>query len=158
MNIEVMAWSSLISGLMTFGAVKALSWMPFSIRLLIWFLGVALMGLAMIYLVACYDPNMIKQASVVAYWIMLASRIAVPILAVYVIWKWGSQSVRVVTMASLMTSACGGKDEHPTMSLLMMSGLLLASVWLIAEWVVMLIDKTRECRNEVKENSTTVHG
>lgn len=134
MSIEIMAWSSLIAGLATFAAVKALSWMPMSIRLMIWFLGTSLMGFAMIYLVACYDPKMTKQATTMAYWIMLVTRVAIQILAVYVVFKWGSKIIMATTVASLLASACGNHvDGNPRVAYLMMGMLIAIVTWILLE-------------------------
>lgn len=131
MSVEVMAWSSFIAGLAAFATVKALSWMPMSIRLMTWLLGVSFMSFAMIYLVASYDPKMTQQATEMAYWIMLSIRVAVPILAVYVVFKWGSKPVMAATVTSLLASACGNHANGNQRIAYLMMGMLIAVVTLI---------------------------
>ena len=95
MNIEVLAWLTFVAGLMVFGVVKALSWQPLSIRVLLWFLGASLMGLAMIYFVNVYDPKMTRQAADICILQMKITRFMVIVLSVYVICKWGGDVAKL---------------------------------------------------------------
>ena len=113
MNIEVMAWASLIAGMATF-ATMTISWIPTAFRFLLWFCGLSFMGFAMIYMVSVYDPPMVKSTVEFAYWLMLISRVAVPLIAVYIYVKWGSSSLRLMAVVAFLTSACGNNTEiHP---------------------------------------------
>lgn len=159
MNIELMAWTSLVAGLSTFIAVKALSWMPMSVRLMIWLLGVSLMGFAMVYMVSAYDPKMIRQATAVASWIMLVTRIAVPILAIYVILKWSNKSICAIVVASLFTSACGNQiEDNPKILSLTIGMLLFSTIWMLADTGIAIMGEHKDGDESKKDTVSTAAG
>lgn len=156
MNIEVMAWTSLIAGMSTFIAIKALCWLPLSVRLMIWLLGISLMGFAMIYLVSAYDPKMVQPAIVVAYWIMLVTRLGVPILAVWIVFKYGSITARVLTVSVLLTTACSTRVDNPYGTVLTMGMLITLFLWIVMESFGCFA--VRKCHAREESNHTITLG